>query len=69
MRQSTIASILMGRNKAWKGEITVGDLNLGDITQESLMKRYYSLVTIAIYLKELWKINLRMGNGDARKKK
>lgn len=63
--KSTIASILMGRNKGWKGEITVGDLNLGDITQESLMKQITLVGHNSYLFKGTVEDNLRMGNGDA----
>ena len=36
--KSTIASILMGRSKNYKGSIKIGDTELRDISEESLLK-------------------------------
>lgn len=36
--KSTVASILMGRNKNYKGSVTVGEIELTDILEDSLMK-------------------------------
>jgi len=38
--KSTIASILMGRNKGYTGELTVGALPLSEISEESLMENF-----------------------------
>lgn len=38
--KSTIASILMGRNREYGGEIRVGDMPLSEISEESLMKNF-----------------------------
>lgn len=36
--KSTMAAILMGRNKGWSGEVTIGGLSLADISEHSLME-------------------------------
>ena len=38
--KSTIASILMGRNKGYTGELTVGGASLSEISEESLMENF-----------------------------
>ena len=38
--KSTIASILMGRNKGYTGRLTVGDTALSEISEESLMENF-----------------------------
>ena len=38
--KSTIASILMGRNKGYSGELTVGGVSLSEISEESLMQNF-----------------------------
>lgn len=37
--KSTVAAILMGRNKGYTGSVTVGGMSLADISEESLMLR------------------------------
>ena len=36
--KSTVASILMGRNRGYKGAIQIGDIELSDISESSLMQ-------------------------------
>ena len=38
--KSTISAILMGRNKEYSGEITVGGISLSEMNEESLMKNF-----------------------------
>ena len=38
--KSTISAILMGRNKGYGGEITVGGISLSEMNEESLMKNF-----------------------------
>ena len=38
--KSTIAAVLMGKNKGWSGELTVGGVPLSEISEESLMEHF-----------------------------
>ncbi|MDO4287516.1 MAG: ABC transporter ATP-binding protein/permease [Eubacteriales bacterium] len=63
--KSTIASILMGRNRGYQGSITVNGKELSDIAEESLM-RTVTLVSHNSYLfKGTVEDNLRMAKPDA----
>jgi ATP-binding cassette subfamily C protein len=63
--KSTIAGILMGINKGFKGDIHLGDISLSDIKQESLMKNI-TLISVENYIfKGTVRENLLMGNPDA----
>ncbi len=66
--KSTIAGILMGRNKGYEGNITVSGAELKDISEKSLM-RHITLVSHNSYLfKGTVKNNLEMGKPDASEK-
>lgn len=66
--KSTIAGILMGRNKRYKGSITIQGRELRDISEKSLMK-HITLVSHNSYLfKGTVRDNLRMGKPDASEK-
>lgn len=63
--KSTIAGILMGRNKEYKGSITIQGKELRDISEKSLID-HITLVSHNSYLfKGTVEDNLRMGNPDA----
>lgn len=63
--KSTIAGILMGRNKGYKGNITIQGKELRDISEKSLMD-HITLVTHNSYLfKGTVRDNLKMGKSEA----
>lgn len=63
--KSTIASILMGRNKNYTGEIRVGNLSLSDIKEESLYKNITYIGHDSYLFKGRIKDSLLMGNPRA----
>lgn len=68
--KSTIAAILMGRNKGYKGSILVGDIKLSDIelsdiAEESLMKNVTYISHQSFLFKGTVKDNLIMAKNDA----
>ena len=56
--KSTIASILMGRNAASEGTITIGDVNLHDIKEESLLKNVTYVGLGSVFFKGTVRENL-----------
>lgn len=60
--KSTIASILMGRNKNYNGSIKVGNANLKDISETSLMKNITYISHNSYLFKGTVRDNLLMGN-------
>ncbi len=66
--KSTIAGILMGRNKGYQGSITIQGKELRDISGKSLMN-HITLVSHNSYLfKGTVRNNLKMGKADATEK-
>ncbi len=66
--KSTIAGILIGRKKGASGKITIGGVNINEVSEESLMKEI-TLVSHNSYLfKGTIEDNLRMGNPNAKEK-
>ncbi|MGN0394321.1 MAG: ABC transporter ATP-binding protein/permease, partial [Coprococcus sp.] len=66
--KSTIAGILMGRNKEYEGSITIQGKELRDISEKSLMQ-HITLVNYNSYLfKGTVRDNLKMGKSDASEK-
>lgn len=63
--KSTIAAMLMGRNKGYKGSISVGDIELSDIAEESLMKNVTYISHQSFLFKGTVKDNLIMAKNDA----
>ena len=65
--KSTLASILMGRNKGYSGNIHIGNKELSNVKEESIMKN----ITLVTHNPNLFKgtveENLRMGKKDATK--
>ncbi len=63
--KSTIASILMGRNKGYQGSVAIGGIEISDLAEEGLMKH----ITYVSYNSYLFhgsvRENLKMGNPDA----
>lgn len=63
--KSTIAGILAGKNKGYRGSITIGDVQLSDIKEDNLMQNI-TLVSHNSYLfKGTVRENLLMGNPKA----
>lgn len=63
--KSTIASILMGRNKAYSGNIRIGGMELSEISEESLMQNITYIPHNSYLFKGTVRDNLQMGNTDA----
>ncbi len=66
--KSTVAVILMGRNKGYTGSVTVGGMSLADISEESLMKNFTYISHQSYLFKGTVKDNLLMGKPDATDK-
>lgn len=66
--KSTIAGILMGRNKGYKGSITIQGRELRDISEKSLMKHITFVSHNSYLFKGTVRDNLRMGKPDASEK-
>ena len=63
--KSTLSAILMGRNKGYTGSVLIGDTELSDISEDSLM-RHITYVSHQSYLfKGTVRENLRMARPDA----
>lgn len=63
--KSTVASILMGRNRGYKGVIQIGDIELSDISESSLMQNITYISHNSYLFKGTIRENLLMGNLDA----
>ena len=63
--KSTVASILMGRNRGYKGTIRIGDIELSDIAESSLMQNITYISHNSYLFKGTIRENLLMGNPDA----
>ena len=63
--KSTVASILMGRNRGYKGTIQIGDIELSDIAESSLMQNITYISHNSYLFKGTIRENLLMGNPDA----
>lgn len=63
--KSTIASILMGRNKGYNGSITIGNIELKDISEKSLMENITYISHNSYLFKGTVRDNLLMGNPNA----
>ena len=63
--KSTIAHILMGRNKDYGGEITLGGTSLSKIREESLMKNFTYISHQSYLFKGTVRHNLLMARPDA----
>lgn len=66
--KSTIAGILMGRNKNYKGSIKIQGQELCDISEKSLMERITFVGHNSYLFKGTVRDNLRMGKKDASEK-
>lgn len=63
--KSTVSGILMGRNKGYSGNVTIGGVALDDILEESLMKSITYISHRSFLFKGTVKENLLMGNCNA----
>lgn len=63
--KSTVASILMGRNRGYKGTIQIGDIELSDIAESSLMQNITYISHNSYLFKGTIRENLLMGNPNA----
>ena len=63
--KSTIAAILMGRNKGYTGEMTVGGTALSEISEESLMENFTYISHQSYLFKGTVRENLLMARPDA----
>lgn len=63
--KSTIAAILMGRNKGYTGSMTVGSIEISDISEESLMQNFTYISHQSYLFKGTVRDNLLMGKPDA----
>lgn len=67
--KSTVASILMGRNRGYGGEITIGGRPLSKINEASLMENITYISHQSHLLKGTVRENLRMGRPDAEEER
>lgn len=63
--KSTVASILMGRNKNYVGSVAVGKVDLCDISEDDLMKNITYISHNSYLFKGTVRENLLMGKSDA----
>lgn len=63
--KSTIAAILMGRNKKYIGSVTVGEKELSEISEESIMNNFTYISHQSYLFKGTVRDNLLMGKLDA----
>lgn len=63
--KSTIAQILMGRNRAYKGSVTVGEKELAEISEESLLRSLTYIGHQSYLFKGTVRENLLMAKPDA----
>lgn len=63
--KSTVAAILMGRNKGYSGSVKIGGRDLGDIEEQSLMKIITYISHQSYLFKGTVRDNLLMGKPDA----
>ncbi len=63
--KSTVAAILMGRNKGYTGSVTIGDTELMDISEASLMQNFTYISHQSYLFKGTVRDNLLMGNSKA----
>lgn len=63
--KSTVAAVLMGRNKGYVGSVRIGDIELREISEDSLMKQITYVSHQSYLFKGTVRENLRMGKPDA----
>ena len=64
--KSTLSAILMGRNRGYTGEITIGGTSLSEISEESLMKHMTYISHQSYLFKGTVRENLLMARPDAK---
>lgn len=62
--KSTFASILMGKNKGYSGSLTVGNVPLSELNEESLMKNFTYISHQSYLFKGTVRDNLLMANPE-----
>lgn len=62
--KSTLSAILMGRNKGYTGSVLIGDTELSDISEDSLMKSITYISHNSFLFKGSIRDNLLMGKTD-----
>lgn len=63
--KSTIAGIIMGKNKNYAGSIRIGDTELSDISEKSIMEHIVLVSHNSYLFKGTVEENLKMGKSDA----
>ena len=63
--KSTISGILMGRNKGYTGSVTVGEKEMRELSESSLMKHFTYISHQSYLFKGTVRDNLLMGNPEA----
>ena len=63
--KSTVASVLMGRNRYSSGSVTVGGVALPELSEESLLRSFTYVSHRSYLFKGTVRDNLRMGRPDA----
>lgn len=63
--KSTVASILMGRNRYSSGSVTVGGVPLPELSEDSLLRSFTYVSHQSYLFKGTVRDNLRMGRADA----
>ena len=64
--KSTIASIIMGKNKGYAGSVKIGGVELSSILEESIMKNITYISHQSFLFKGTVRDNLLMGNPNAK---
>ncbi|MGN0154798.1 MAG: ABC transporter ATP-binding protein/permease [Lachnospiraceae bacterium] len=63
--KSTVAALIMGRNKGYTGSVTVGGRELTEISENSLLQNFTYISHQSYLFKGTVRDNLRMGKADA----
>ncbi len=63
--KSTVAAVLMGRNKGYTGTVKIGDVELSEISETSLMQNFTYISHQSYLFKGTVRDNLLMGKSDA----
>lgn len=63
--KSTVAAVLMGRNKGYAGSVRIGDAELRELSEDSLMRQITYVSHQSYLFKGTVRENLRMGKPDA----
>ncbi len=63
--KSTVAAVLMGRNKDYTGTVKIGDVELSEISETSLMQNFTYISHQSYLFKGTVRDNLLMGKSDA----